>query len=256
MGKGLLRALRSAGVMAHATAGSSPSKATLARADVCVLAVPDRAIGSTALAISDALSRRGVVLHLSGSRGVEALEALRAVRPDLAAGVAHPLLSVIGASADFEGATFFVAGDPRARAAAKKLAHALGARAVVRSVHGARYHAAAALLANGGAALASHALTILESLDVSERDARLALSALLHSVARNIGAVGLPGALTGPIVRGDGDTVAAHREALAALPDAAQLYDALGPSILALADKADPKIDRGAIAALFGLGRT
>ena len=54
----------------------------------------------------------------------------------------------------------------------------------------------------------------------------------------NLGALGLPNALTGPIARGDAGTVARHLQALAALdPDIAELYRELARFTLPIAEQ-------------------
>lgn len=136
----------------------------------------------------------------------------------------------------FEGATLVGSGDARALRAGRALARHLGATFVAADVHGAAYHAAAALVANGSVALAWNGVSILESLGMSPKEAQGALGGLLASVAHNIARVGLPEALTGPIARGDASTVARHREALLSCPPAAAAaYDVVAPVILACA---------------------
>jgi predicted short-subunit dehydrogenase-like oxidoreductase (DUF2520 family) len=97
----------------------------------------------------------------------------------------------------------------------------------------------AALLANGAAALAATAIDALVLLGASRRDAERASAGLLETVASNIDALGLPLALTRPIVRGDAGAVRRHREALAKLDHSAlTLYDAVAPAILDVAVRA------------------
>ena len=76
--------------------------------------------------------------------------------------------------------------------------------------------------------------------------------ALLGSAASNVASLGLPAALTGPIARGDADTVERHLRALP--PSVADLYRATGRATLAVARRraaASPAaLDR--IAALLG----
>ncbi|NNE18331.1 MAG: DUF2520 domain-containing protein, partial [Myxococcales bacterium] len=65
------------------------------------------------------------------------------------------------------------------------------------------------------------------------RSAERAIGGLLQSVAENVQSLGVPGALTGPIARGEAEVVANHRAALRGLsPDARSAYDALVPIIV------------------------
>ncbi|MCB9622700.1 MAG: nicotinate (nicotinamide) nucleotide adenylyltransferase [Polyangiales bacterium] len=198
-------------------------------ADLVVLAVADGAIEEVAAAFDGLVPKHVPFVHCAGARGPEALGDLQRPR-----GAAHPLVSfaTLERSPALAGTTFVLAGDEAACAAATRLAEACDARAVQAPIHGGAYHAAAALAANGAAGLATVGVGLLESLGMTRVDAERALGALLRTVAENVEAVGVPTALTGPIRRGDGDTVRAHRAALASRPDELAAYDAVAPVIL------------------------
>jgi len=153
----------------------------------------------------------------------------------------HPLVSfpAKGTAASIAGATFVIDGDPRAVRAAKAITETVGAWPLIAPLHGARYHAAAALVANGAAALATVAVGVLERVGIEPRAAVRAVGALLRSVGDNVETIGVPAALTGPVARGDAATVLRHREALADTPGgdggALAAYDATAPMIVAVA---------------------
>jgi predicted short-subunit dehydrogenase-like oxidoreductase (DUF2520 family) len=239
LGTSLARALRDGGVEVSLWSGRGRWPRTTPDVDVALIAVADPFIEGVAERLAMRLPSRAVVLHASGARGADALVAV-ARRPS---GVAHPLVSFAGGpSPTLAGATLVVAGAPRARRAAHALAGRLAMRVVDADVHGPRYHAAAALVANGGAALAAASVRALEQVGIARRDAERAVAMLLRSVAENIASVGLPRALTGPIVRGDASTVAAHRAALDRRT--LRIYDALAPVILDVARDAGLPRDR------------
>ncbi len=197
-----------------------------------LLAVADPFLESTARRL-EALPSRAPVLHASGARDASALDSLRP-RP---VGVFHPLVSFAGRRApSLAGAVVVVAGDPAAVRVARRLAAALDLDVIDAPLHGPRYHASAALVANGAAALATRAVRALEGQGVSTRRAERAVAGLLRSVADNVARVGVPAALTGPIVRGDAATVAAHRAAID--PKTRAAYDAIAPVILDVAREA------------------
>jgi predicted short-subunit dehydrogenase-like oxidoreductase (DUF2520 family) len=192
--------------------------------ELVLLAVPDAQIAR----VAQQLEYTGCVLHTAGSRGVDELAALRA--RGAAVGVLHPLVSFASVRhpPSFHGTTFTLFGDRRATQAGRKLARVVGARPLLLSTPPPAYHAAAALLANGAAALAAHASAMLPA--IPQRDRERALAGLLASVASNIAQVGLPMALTGPVVRGDVEAVRRH---LAALPKAqARAYARVLPLIV------------------------
>jgi predicted short-subunit dehydrogenase-like oxidoreductase (DUF2520 family) len=86
--------------------------------------------------------------------------------------------------------------------------------------------------------LLSTAMRQLTSAGVDEAKARGALGALLVSAAENSNAMGPSAALTGPIVRGDVETVRAHLGALADVPEILELYRAMSSEALLLATEA------------------
>jgi predicted short-subunit dehydrogenase-like oxidoreductase (DUF2520 family) len=86
------------------------------------------------------------------------------------------------------------------------------------------YHAAAALLANGGAALAAQAVEVLVASNVPRELAPKLLGPLLRSVAENVEHLGFPESLTGPVRRGD----------VAAIQRGAAVLEARAPDVLPL----------------------
>jgi predicted short-subunit dehydrogenase-like oxidoreductase (DUF2520 family) len=229
LGRGLARAFSSTGVRVTTWAGRGRWARSLPDVAGVVLAVPDRAVRETSARVVQLVTRPVVVLHVSGSLGPRALSPAE----NVSIGVMHPLASVAGVpSPSFARATFVIDGERAAVALARRLARALGARPLVHAIHGPRYHAAASLLANGAAALATRAVDLLEGLGLSRREAERAAGGLLGTVSENVARLGVPASLTGPIVRGDAETVRRHREALA--NDAASLraYDAIAPLVL------------------------
>lgn len=239
LGASLARALRDAGRAVTTTSGRAPRASLIAAARIVVIAVPDPALAGVAARIAPALARRAIVLHVAGGQGSGVLEVCRAAGARI--GAMHPLVSFASArrAPPLAGSTFVIDGDRAAVRVARDLARSLGARPLVLPLHGPAYHALAALLANGAAALAAIAVDALVTLGSSRRDAERASGALLASVAANVASIGVPGALTGPIVRGDAGSVARHREALARLdPAALAAYDAIAPAILDVARRA------------------
>ena len=237
VGRGLYRALSETAMDVRLVRGRGAGRRTLPGAELVILAVPDPALAHIAAALE--LGPRAVVVHCSGSMGPEVLAPCRA--GGAAIGAMHPLVSFADPRRPpaLVGTSFVIDGDRRAVSAAKRVAKALGARAIVAPVHGPAYHAAAALSANGAAALAAVAVRVMGALGLSERDAQRAIGALLRTVGENVARVGVPGALSGPVIRGDDVTVARHRAALASLdPEARAAYDAIAPAILDCAVRA------------------
>jgi predicted short-subunit dehydrogenase-like oxidoreductase (DUF2520 family) len=211
--------------------GSAPS--------VLLLAVPDDHIEAVAADLASA-SAAGVipggaaVLHLSGAFGSELLAPL--ARLGHPTGSLHPLVALAdtGASSGLHGACFVVEGAPAALAAAREIVAALEGRLL--EVEGADkplYHAAAVAASNYVVALLAVAERWMEMAGVAASDARPALVALASGAVENVRRLGPAGALTGPVARGDTDTIRAHLARLS--EEDRHLYSVLAGSALTLA---------------------
>lgn len=206
-------------------------------AELVLIATPDGAITevATQLAARDAVGRDQVVLHLSGLLDRTALAPLAGTGAAL--GSFHPLQTVAepGAAADrLKGAYAGIEGDDRAVAAGERLANTL--RMVPLRLSAAAkpaYHAGATFVANYAAVLIGVAEGLAVRAGVPAALAGQIYLPLLNGAVANLTAYGAVRALTGPVRRGDGDTVEAHLEALDA--DERELYSALGLAALKLA---------------------
>jgi predicted short-subunit dehydrogenase-like oxidoreductase (DUF2520 family) len=163
------------------------------------------------------LGPRTVVAHVSGLLAPDVLHPLRPYCRGV--GQLHPFCSIrsVGHARDFAGVFFLGAGDRAAQATLRRLVRMLDARflrgdAVDRD----RYHVAAALLANGTVALLDSASRLLTQARIVPAVGRRMLLELERSVLDNVSRLGLDAALTGPVRRGDIDTLRQH---LAVLDD-------------------------------------
>jgi predicted short-subunit dehydrogenase-like oxidoreductase (DUF2520 family) len=225
--------------------------------DALVIAVPDAAIAEVAerLASID-LPPSIPVLHTSGSRSGGELRALAARGHPV--GSAHPLAALadpVSGADRLAGATWGVEGEGAALALAERIVHACGGRALHIAPGGKpAYHAAAVFASNYAVALLGMAERLMEEAGVHAEEARTALAALAAGAVENVAARGPAAALTGPILRGDVETVALHLGRLSA--DERALYCLLGREALRLARTAGldaASADR--IGTLLGEGR-
>lgn len=210
-----------------------------------VLAVPDPAITSTAAELVSALPSQGVsVIHLSGLLGVAALAPLADVGIEV--GAFHPFQSFPRPRppAAFAGSTFGIdASSERLLAELDALARLLGGVSRrVRDSERALYHVAGVMASNYLTCLASEACLALQAAGWGRDEALQAVIPLMAGAVENLAAAGLPGALIGPIRRGDSDGVALHLAAIdAAGPVATRLksvYQLLGLVAVELATEA------------------
>lgn len=215
--------------------------------DAVVVAVTDGQIEGVATDLSELESiRPGVVLHTSGSLGREVLRPL--ADRGWATGSLHPMVAVadsIEASDRLRGAWFAVEADPEAEALARRLVSALGGRCFTVDA-GAKplYHAGCVFASNFVVALLATARRLLTGAGVERAVAEQALAELAAGAAANVAARGVEAGLTGPVTRGDSETVRAHLARLS-LPDR-RLYSGLSLEALSLAREAGLADDRAA----------
>ena len=116
------------------------------------------------------------------------------------------------------------------------------------------YHAAAVFASNYAVTLVKLATDLWKTFEVPPGKATQALLPLLRGTVSNIGNVGLPDCITGPIARGDSGTIRKHLEALKkSAPGLIPVYSELGIETIPIA-LAKGKIDREKakeLAALF-----
>ncbi|HET8813006.1 MAG TPA: DUF2520 domain-containing protein [Gaiella sp.] len=180
--------------------------------DVVLLCVPDRAIAEVAAGIAPG----PWVAHVSGGTPLAALA------PHVRRFSLHPLQSFTldrGAE-QLDGAWAAVSGENgEALVVATSLAEVLGLRPfTLADEHRALYHAGAAIASNYLVTLRRAAGELLTRADVPPE----ALDPLIRRVVEN----GFQ--LTGPIERGDWETVERHRAAIAEhAPELLESYDAL-----------------------------
>ena len=212
MGTALAAALRAAGADVRGPLGRGERAPG---ADVVLLCVPDREIASAAAVVPVG----PLVGHVSASAPLDLLAPHE--RFSL-----HPLLSVVGAGAQFAGASCAIDGSSEtALDAARDIASTLGMRVkVVPREQRALYHAAASVASNFLITLEGAAERLASAVGLE----REALVPLVRASVDNWARQGARAALTGPIARGDVATAARQREAVAdAAPDLIPLWDAL-----------------------------
>ena len=231
VGTALTRALRARGVNVTLRAARQGIPRKPIDADLLILAVRDGKLAALVndLASLGRVSRRTAVVHCAGALGVEPLLPLR----EMTRGVAqmHPMISFASTklAPALERGQVNVDGDLPAVRIAERVARRLGmAPRRLAHIDKIAYHAAAGLVANGAAALAAAGTELLARGGVPEPLAAKMLGPLLRSVADNVERLGLPGALTGPVRRGDLQGVKRHLEVIAdRTPDLVPLYRAL-----------------------------
>lgn len=182
------------------------------------LAVPDGAL----VEMAHSFAGQGpppegcAAFHLSGALGVDVLAPLHEV--GYAVGSFHPLQAFANGVTGAErlpGSAVAVSGQPEALRVARSLAAALGCRVLtVPEQWRPLYHAAAVVASNYLPALLDAAARMLERAGVDHDDALPALLPLVEGTLANIRELGLPQSVTGPLARGDLETIDLHLRAL------------------------------------------
>ncbi len=225
LGTALAAALRDAGIPVDGPHGRGFDGSS---ADAVLLCVPDAQIAAAAACVTPGV----LVGHCSGATGLGVLDGHEGFG-------LHPLMTVPASGADFTGAGCAIAGSSdRARSLARHLAECLGMTPfTVADEDRAAYHAAAAIASNLLVALEADA----ERLAASAGVPREALVPLVRASVENWVRDGGRRALTGPIARGDEETVAIQRAAVSArAPELLPLFDVLGDRARALAGRDAP----------------
>lgn len=221
LGKALSAALRHAGLDVEGPLGRG---ASAAGSDIVILCVPDREIAAAASLIAP----RPLLGHCSGA------STLAVLAPHEAFSI-HPLMTVSSAvGRTFAGAAAAIAGStPRSLLVAEMLARRLEMRPLfVPDDARDLYHAAASMASNYLVTLEHAAERLFSVVGVD----RAAMAPLVLAAAENWAVMGGEQALTGPIARGDVDTVVRQRAAVAQrAPDLLPLWDALAEATRSLA---------------------
>jgi predicted short-subunit dehydrogenase-like oxidoreductase (DUF2520 family) len=236
----------------------------ISESDIIIISVRDERIPEVAnrLVTEKRLRPNQVLLHTSGANAAATI--LAAARPHVrAVGTLHPLVSFADPRIAIDlmkEVAFGIEGDEPAKGHAKRLVRAMGARAVFLEAQNLPlYHAGAVLASNYVVALADMAQRLLVTAGVPQEQALPALIPLLMSVVQNLQQVGLPGALTGPVERGDVSSVEQHLRVLEQrAPELLELYRLVGRDVLRLAREksnlADDTVKR--LEGLFGATRS
>jgi predicted short-subunit dehydrogenase-like oxidoreductase (DUF2520 family) len=222
----------------------------ISAANVIIISVRDPQIDEALEEVAGAaaqgrITRGTVVLHTSAIADPAAIRRLTST--GYPGGTFHPLVPFTDPdlSADLlRHGWVGLDGDIAARNAARRLAGHIGARTLdIPPGQKPAYHAAAVISSNFPVVLASIASHLLHEIGVPDASAHQAVESLMSGAMMNMQRALPDDALTGPIVRGDAETVGRHMRALQAHPEALNLYRTLSIAALEIAVRRgiDPK---------------
>lgn len=224
-------------VRARALARRVKARAALAgedvKAGVVWFCVPDSEISSAAQSFARAGSWKGrVALHSSGARSSEDLSSLR--RRGAAVASVHPLMTFVGkARPALKGVPFAIEGDRAAVRMARGIVTKLGGRGYsIRKEDKAAYHAWGTFASPLLTALLAVTEKVAGLADVRGEAARRRMIPILLQTVGNYAEFGAARGFSGPIIRGDVETVKQHLQILRSDPTLREVYIALARAAL------------------------
>ena len=202
-------------------------------ADLVWFSVPDREIAAVSRQLASAVIwRKKVAFHSSGALASDELNALR--REGAAVASVHPLMTFVsGSSPSLKGVPFAVEGDVRAVRAARQIVRDLGGEAfTIRKQRKGAYHAWGAFASPLLVATLVTGEQLARAAGLSALQARKKMLPIIRQTIANYEEFGPAGAFSGPIIRGDTETVRKHLQILRRVPQARDVYLTLAHAAL------------------------
>jgi predicted short-subunit dehydrogenase-like oxidoreductase (DUF2520 family) len=203
--------------------------------------VPDREIRGAASVVADHLVARELAqqkvkvrsaFHSSGALSSRELEPLR--KAGAAVASVHPLMTfVAGAHPSLTGVPFAMEGDGAAKRVARRIVRELGGKSFsLPAARKAAYHAWATMTSP---LLLAFLVTLEEAAraaGLTRKDSRHKSLPIIRQNLANYSRLGPAHSFSGPLVRGDAETVAKHLAVLKQHPGAREVYVALARAAL------------------------
>lgn len=213
------------------------------KADIVFLTTPDGVIADVCanIAQNNGFCKNAIVLHCSGALPSTILSPAK--KNGAFIGSMHPLQSFASNTSEnnpFCDIVISIEGEKEATIAAEKIALDLGAQCfTIQTDAKTMYHAAAVVASNYLVTLLDLAFKLIETAGISNQDAFKALKPLIFGTLANIEKIGIPKSLTGPIARGDIETIEKHlKEIKLQKPELLMLYKMLGFHTVDVAENA------------------
>lgn len=222
-------------------AGSPATIDNLKQADIWLIATPDHQIETVTqqLHSAEVLTADSIIFHCSG---LLSSSILQGGKDNLNIASVHPIHSFANPRRSikgFSGCHCAIEGSEKAVTDLSKLFTSIGALPfALDSQHKSVYHAATVMACNYLVSLLEVSHQMLQAAGIESTQKSPPLEALIRQTLDNYFSLGATEALTGPIARGDVQTVKTHSNALEKDTDVRQwkqLYAALGNATLPIA---------------------
>jgi len=193
-----------------------------------------------ALANLERLLTGSLVFHLAGRFGLEVLQPLD--RGSVSVAALHPVRSLTDSALSldgFAGTACVAEGAPAALKSLQPLISSIGGTWLpVQTIDRGLYHASVSIISNITKAVAWKAQKWQRRAGLPEDTAKAVTHQLLQSTMNDLFRSGARQSITGPVVRGDTQTIEAHIEAITAThPEDVEVYRVLARTVLELAQE-------------------
>ncbi len=225
--------IRKARVLAKEVGARAVTDASDLRAELVWFCVPDSEIGRAARTLAQRFRGKGTVaLHSGGALTSDELGPLRERGAALAS--VHPLMTfVAGSRPALAGVPFAMEGDLRAVRIARQIVRELGGQAfTIRKKDKAAYHAWGTFASPLLTALLATTERVAASAGVKRKAAIRRMIPILLQTLANYAQRGAARSFSGPLIRGDVDTVNRHLKVLESIPAAREVYASLARASL------------------------
>ena len=205
-------------------------------AELIFITTPDDIIASVASKIQWHAEQS--VVHCSGALSADILESAKKLGAQV--GAFHPLQTFASAKQAVEnipGSTFTLEAEEPLLNTLKEMATALDGHWIeLTAGDKVVYHAAAVIACNYMVTLVKLATDLWQTFAIPPHQAAQAMLPLLQGTINNIGTIGIPQCLTGPIARGDTGTIKKHLDVLQRVaPTVLSTYQELGRQTIPIA---------------------
>lgn len=227
------RSLEVAKKLARQVKARATVRADEVTCEIVWFCVPDSQIAQAARAFAASGSWKGrIAIHSSGALTSDELAPLRLKAAAVAS--VHPLMTFVGRGrAEWSGIPFAIEGDSVAVRSARKIIKALGGRAyLIRKEDKAAYHAWGTFASPLLTTLLATTEEVAKLAGVSADGARRRVLPILRQTLENYARFGAGRGFSGPLIRGDVETVARHLRVLRQLPAGREVYVALARAAL------------------------
>jgi predicted short-subunit dehydrogenase-like oxidoreductase (DUF2520 family) len=195
--------------------------------ELVFITTPDSEIIKVVQELSEMDHKGRIILHTSGTLASDHLKLLK--EKGAAVGCFHPIQSVTVKTSSFEGSWFDIEGDEKAVQMMKELASVLKIKTIEVSANQKQLlHVSAVMASNYLVTLTHLATQISKESGLEAEEIKQALLPLMESSLRNLYDLSPEDALTGPIQRGDVETVSKHVKLLKSNDKLLSIYKKLG----------------------------